>query len=83
MLSPVTLDEFYEAVGSLSASLSEADRWDDAEVLEDAVRGGSTSGEILTNVGVVLDRLREQVPNLTTEIEPMLAFINDALRPRW
>lgn len=71
----VTLDEFYESIESLSDDLSLQGKDADGTVLMAALRGGSTSGEILTDLGVTLRRLDGVDGPFHKRYEDALTFI--------
>jgi hypothetical protein len=78
----VTLFEFYGTIADLADRLRLIGRGDDGKALNDAVRGGSTSGEILTNVGVVLRDMRDVPAGFRSDLEASRSFVQEALHPR-
>jgi hypothetical protein len=78
----VTLGEFYQRIEDLASTLAVAGRVTDGSAVMDALRGGSTSGEILANLSVVLRPLRSEQGPIVAEVEALWAFIEQAHRPQ-
>ncbi len=76
----VTLSEFYELIEELIDRLNMSADREAATHLEAALRGGSTSGEIISNLGPALRRLPQNPPD--PQVDAALAFIEEALGPR-
>jgi hypothetical protein len=81
-MEPVDLWDFYDGVEALIVTLRETGHMAEATQVEDAIRGGATSGEILGRLFVALPQVRPVVPELSSEIQTLEAFVHAALRPR-
>jgi hypothetical protein len=71
----VTLAEFYVQIEDLIDRLNMAGNREAGTQIETALRGGSTSGEILSDLGVALRRLPQDPPD--PQVEAALAFIDE------
>ena len=76
----MTLTEFYESDEDLIADFRATGHSEDGDAVETALRGGSTSGEILSNLWIVLSRL-EAEPLTEDQVLAALTFIDSALAP--
>jgi hypothetical protein len=75
----VTLTEFYESVDVLVAEMRSAGFGEDAQRIEDAERGGATSGEVLGRLRAVLATVH--APRFQERISLAVRFIDDTLGP--
>ena len=76
----VSLSEFYELIEDLIDRLNMSGDREAATHIEAALRGGSTSGEILSDLGPALRRLPQDPRD--PQVDAALAFIEEALGPR-
>jgi hypothetical protein len=85
MRHPVGVDlwEFYDRVENLILDLREGRQFAAADLVETAIRGGATSGEILGRLGLALAEARAMNPERSAEIQELEAFVEEALGPRW
>jgi hypothetical protein len=72
-VTPTPLSTFYEGIEALSDRLFSAGALDWAEALTAAKRGGSTSGEILSSIGIVLRNLAESPELRRCQVEEEVA----------
>lgn len=75
---------YYDEVLRFAVTVEAAGHRTAARLIDDAVRGGCTSGEILTYIGVALSRLIEEKPpaseGLRVEAARLLEVADRALR---
>ncbi len=74
---------YYEGIEALSDRLVTAGALDWAEALTAAMRSGSTSGEILSNTGVVLRNLAESPDLMRCRIEEEVARLQIECEHLW
>ena len=74
---------FYEGIDTLSEHLASAGAHDWAEALTNAIRVGSTSGEILSNAGVVLRDLAESEDVRRFQVEGEVARLQSECKTLW
>jgi hypothetical protein len=65
------LRQFYDRVAVLIGDLREAGPNAEAERIENALRGGTTSGEVLGALSVALGSAAKAVPNMAAEINEL------------
>ena len=87
-IAPKDIWEFYDLLDAIEARLVEAGESSWAERIRTSVRGGSTSGEILTDIAVDLsDVLAAGVPSrigIQSSVQVATAFIESAMsRKSW
>jgi hypothetical protein len=74
--------EFYDRVDRLILDLRGQGQFSEADVVETAIRGGATSGEILGRLSRALPDAAKVVPAVRGEVSELEAFVREALRPR-
>jgi len=79
-MTDAELKAWWPDLGAVVAELRQGDQPDVADLLLDAVRAGSTSGEILDNMGVLL---REHRPLRSTLSAPAMAAWDAVMRESW
>ncbi len=77
------LSAYYEGIEALSDRLFSAGALDWAEALTAAMRDGSTSGEILSNTGVVLRNLAESPELGRCKVEEAVARLETECQSLW
>jgi hypothetical protein len=77
----VDLSEYYERVERLIVALRSAGAPEAADRVEDAIRGGSTSGEILGRLSVALPEAASDTSRLADEIAALTEWTTQALLP--
>lgn len=74
---------YYEGIDTLSEHLASVGAHAWAEALTNAKRGGSTSGEILSNTGVVLRDLAESEDVRRYQVEGEVARLQSECKTLW
>jgi len=78
----VDLWEFYDRVERLILDLRGQGHISEADLVETAIRGGATSGEILGRLSRALPEAAKAVPAVRGEVSDLQAVARKALRPR-
>jgi hypothetical protein len=78
----VELSEYYERVEQLILDLRGSSHGEQADAVETAIRGGATSGEILGRLSRALPEAAKAAPSYRAEIDDLVSWTTDALRPR-
>ncbi len=78
MLRDVDIWEFYERVEKLILDLRSSAHTEESGEVEAALRGGSTSGEILGRLTSALTDVAPRVPDLSPEVRALAAWAKDA-----
>ncbi len=82
-MSQSALFAYYDGIGRLSDRLAREGAHDWSEALTRAVRGGSTSGEILSRTGVVLRDLAKSPDVRRYSIEAEVARLRAECKALW
>lgn len=82
-MTQTRLSAYYQGIEALSDRLFSAGALDWAEALTAAMRGGSTSGEILSNTGVVLRNLAESPDLERCKVEEEVARLRIECESLW
>jgi hypothetical protein len=77
--SVVDLWEFYAEVESLIEELRALQQAAAADEVETAIRGGSTSGEILGRLRAALSDVSAQVPSVAPRVSRLASWATEAL----
>ena len=75
----VDLQQYYDEVEALIDALRAVEQGDMADGVEHALRGGSTSGEILGGLGVVPPAVGEAVPALADRADALADWASRTL----
>ena len=75
----VDLQQYYDEVEALIDALRAVERGDLADRVEDALRGGSTSGEVLGGLGVMLPAVGDAVPALADRSDALADWASRTL----